>query len=77
MTPGETINIVLGAGGTAGAAGPSGFEGGDGGVAGVEYDGAYRLVHLGFPFESITHLPTRRAMMNRVMGFSHKTCFPA
>lgn len=46
------------------------------GIAGVEYAGSYRLVHLGFPFESVAHLATRRLMMNRILGFLLDTSFP-
>ncbi|HRX86145.1 MAG TPA: hypothetical protein P5572_14080, partial [Phycisphaerae bacterium] len=39
------------------------------GTAGIQYDGAYRLVNLGFPLETVAHLATRRALMNRILGF--------
>lgn len=46
------------------------------GAAGIEYDGAHRLVHLGFPFETIGHLAMRRWMMNRILGFFLDAEFP-
>ncbi|MCP4592028.1 MAG: D-alanyl-D-alanine carboxypeptidase/D-alanyl-D-alanine-endopeptidase [bacterium] len=45
-------------------------------AAGVEFDGSFRVVHLGFPFETVAHLPTGEAMMNRILGFFFDTDFP-
>ncbi|MCP4250452.1 MAG: D-alanyl-D-alanine carboxypeptidase/D-alanyl-D-alanine-endopeptidase [bacterium] len=46
------------------------------GTAGVQYDGPYRLIHLGFPFETIADRPTRQTLMNRILGFFFDTEFP-
>ncbi len=46
------------------------------GVAGVQYSGAFRVVNLGFPFENITHLPTRQALMAQICGFLLNTLPP-
>jgi hypothetical protein len=51
-------------------------DGVDLGAAGVAFDGSFRVVHLGFPFETVAHLPTRKAMMNRILGFFFDTEFP-
>jgi D-alanyl-D-alanine carboxypeptidase/D-alanyl-D-alanine-endopeptidase (penicillin-binding protein 4) len=51
-------------------------SGADAGVAGIEYDGSYRLVHLGFPIEAVADGGVRRAMMQRVLGFLLDTEFP-
>lgn len=48
----------------------------DVGAAGIEFDGPFRIVNLGFPFESIAQLALRRAMMNRVLSFFLDTEFP-
>ena len=45
------------------------YVGGVGGTAAVTYDGAFRVVHFGFPFESIDNQPDRDAVMSRVMTF--------
>jgi len=45
------------------------YLGGAGGVAAVQWKGAYRLVYLGFPFESIDHPGVRRDVMIRAMTF--------
>ncbi len=45
------------------------YVGGEGGTAAVQYEGAYRLVHFAFPFESIDNREDRRAVMTRVLGF--------
>jgi len=45
------------------------YDGGLGGTAGIQYEGAYRLVYFGFPFESIDAREERRAVMSRVLGF--------
>ncbi len=46
------------------------------GTAGVEFSGTYRLVHMGFPFESISHCGIRRMMISRVLGFFFDVDFP-
>ncbi len=45
------------------------YVGGTGGTAGVVFDGAYRLVNFGFPFETITTAAGRAAVMDRIVGF--------
>jgi D-alanyl-D-alanine carboxypeptidase len=50
--------------------------GGDAGVAGIQYAGAYRVVHWGFPIETIAHTPTRRALVNRVLGYFLDAAYP-
>ena len=45
------------------------YVGGVGGTAGVVYDGLYRVVHFGFPFETITTAAARAAVMDRIVGF--------
>jgi len=45
------------------------YLGGSGGTAGVAYDGSFKVVHLGFPFETITSATAREALMDRVVGF--------
>ncbi len=45
------------------------YVGGTGGTAGVVYDGAYKLVHLAFPFEAIVDANVRTAVMGRVLAF--------
>jgi hypothetical protein len=45
------------------------YLGGSGGTAGVAYDGSFKVVHLGFPFETITAATAREALMDRVVGF--------
>jgi N-acetylmuramoyl-L-alanine amidase len=45
------------------------YQGGNGGNAGVEYDGSYRLVNLGFPFETIYPEEMREDIMCRVADF--------
>ena len=45
------------------------YWGGTGGVAAVSYDGAYRLVHLGFPLESVDALEVREAMVEASLSF--------
>ena len=46
-----------------------GYVGGTSGTAGVQYDGAYRLVLLGFPFESIDSGEDRARVMRAVLDF--------
>ena len=45
------------------------YVGGTGGVAGVVYDGSYKLVHFGFPYETITDVATRSQIMVAVLAF--------
>jgi len=45
------------------------YVGGSGGAAAVGYDGTFKMVYIGFPFESIDSAMTRRAMMTRLLGF--------
>ncbi|MCP4250753.1 MAG: hypothetical protein GY778_27260, partial [bacterium] len=45
------------------------YVGGTGGLAGVVFDGAFRVVNFGFPFETITTAAARADVMNRIVGF--------
>lgn len=46
------------------------YEGGTGGYAGIQYDGgSYKVVNLGFPFETITSAPARDELMADLLGF--------
>jgi len=45
------------------------YLGGSGGTAGIAYDGSFKVVNLGFPFETVTSAATREALMDRVVGF--------
>ena len=45
------------------------YWGGTGGVAAISYSGAYRLVHLGFPLESIDALDDRALIIDRSLDF--------
>ncbi len=45
------------------------YQGGAGGNAGIEYNGSYRLVKLGFPFEAIYPASARQDVMCRVAQF--------
>ncbi len=45
------------------------YVGGLGGTAALTYDGAYRLVHLGFPFEAIPGRRERGALMGAALTF--------
>ncbi len=47
------------------------YVGGTGGSAAVVYDADYRLVHFGFPFETITDASIRAAIMTAVLDFFH------
>ncbi len=51
-------------------------QGSDAGVAGIEFDGPFRVVYLGFPFEAIAHLPERQTVMNRILEFFFDTHVP-
>ncbi len=44
------------------------YVGGNGGNAGIEYSGAFKLVHLGFPWETILG-SQRQAVMNAVLDY--------
>jgi len=54
---------------TGGAVAELDYWGGTGGVAALSYDGPYKLVHLGFPLESIDALEVREAVIDRSLGF--------
>ncbi|HOW70808.1 MAG TPA: N-acetylmuramoyl-L-alanine amidase [Phycisphaerae bacterium] len=43
------------------------YVGGNGEAAGVFYDGAFKVVTFGFPFETITSAATRTAVMQRIV----------
>jgi N-acetylmuramoyl-L-alanine amidase len=43
------------------------YAGGDGGAAGVEFSGAFKVVNLGFPFETINDASVRAAIMARIL----------
>ncbi len=45
------------------------YSGGDGDYAGVQYEGTFRLVYLGFPFETIVGSTERDAVMAAVLDF--------
>ena len=45
------------------------YVGGSGQSAGVSYSGAFRVVNMGFPFESVNDSLTRSSMMTRVLDF--------
>lgn len=45
------------------------YLGGAGGTAAVSYDGAYEVVNLGFPIESIDGVDTRSAVLDRILDF--------
>lgn len=45
------------------------YAGGTGGVAAVAYEGAFRVVNLGFPFEIMMDPAARAALAQRVMAF--------
>lgn len=45
------------------------YLGGTGGIAGIQWEGDYRLVYLGFPFESIDHPDMRREVLTRALAF--------
>jgi len=52
-----------------GSVGVLGYVGGSGGVAGVQYDGACKVVNLGFPFEMIVSASDRERVMAAVLEF--------
>jgi N-acetylmuramoyl-L-alanine amidase len=52
------------------------YQGGLGGNAGLEYNGTYRLVHMGFPFEAIYPEAARQEVMCRVAEFLVPTDTP-
>ena len=45
------------------------YVGGRGGVAALSYGGEYRLIYMGFPFESIDAVPERAAVMRAALDF--------
>jgi len=45
------------------------YPGGSGGSAAVAYEGASRIVHVGFPLETVTDPATRSALFCRAAGF--------
>ncbi|UCG17744.1 MAG: N-acetylmuramoyl-L-alanine amidase [Phycisphaerales bacterium] len=45
------------------------YVGGTGGTAGIVFDGTFKVVNLGFPFETITSAASRAEVMDRVIGF--------
>jgi hypothetical protein len=45
------------------------YRDGSGGVAGLAYEGAHRVVYLGFPFEAIDGRDHRLLIMEAVLGF--------
>lgn len=53
------------------------YVGGTGGNAGVVFDGAFKIVNLGFPFETITSAVRRAEIMDRVVGFFFNGPFDA
>ncbi|MCP4589938.1 MAG: hypothetical protein GY842_04280 [bacterium] len=59
-------DVITPSGGSAAALS---YVGGTGGSAGVTYDGAFRLVHFGFPFETITDSLHRVNVMAAVIDF--------
>lgn len=52
---GSTVNLV--------------YVGGGGGSAGVQFEGAFQVVYLGFPFEAITSADMRDQVMEAVLDF--------
>jgi hypothetical protein len=48
---------------------PIGGGGATGPVAGIQYSGAYKLVYLGFPFETILSETNRTTVMTRALDF--------
>jgi hypothetical protein len=48
-------------------------SGSSGLIAAVQYDSTYKLVYLGFPFETITDAATRNEVMKRVLDFFNLT----
>jgi N-acetylmuramoyl-L-alanine amidase len=57
-----------------GAAACLAYSGGLGGTAGIQYSGAFKVVHLGFPFEMITSSAARDAVMDRAMDYLTAGC---
>jgi len=45
------------------------YIGGTGGTAAISYSGSYKLVHLGFPLETVDNGPQREEMMDAIIGF--------
>jgi len=53
----------------AGASAELDYWGGTGGVAALSYAGPYKLVHLGFPLESVDALEVREELVGRSLAF--------
>lgn len=49
------------------------YSGGSGGTAAIQYNGSYKLIFLGFPFESITSESVRTDLMNRTLQYLGST----
>jgi hypothetical protein len=45
------------------------YVGGSGGIAGIAFDGSFKVVNFGFPFETITTPSVRQEIMDRIIGF--------
>lgn len=54
---------------SAGAAACLTYAGGTADTAGVQYDGAFKVINLGFPFDTIVEEQTRRAIMQAALNF--------
>ncbi len=52
-----------------GAAAALDYSGGTGGTAGVVFDGPFKVVHFGFPFEAITSASVRADVMQAVLDY--------
>jgi hypothetical protein len=50
--------------------------GGNGKVAGVKYDGSFKLLYLGFPFESIIGQSSRDSLMQKSLYFLNLSGVP-
>lgn len=65
--PGYEVEFPDGLTTSAGSSPILDYVGGTGGIAGLAYDGAHRVVYLGFPFESIVDPATRRTLLRRAL----------
>ena len=45
------------------------YSGGGGGTAGVVFDGSFKVVNFGFPFETVTSPARRAELMSAIVGF--------
>jgi N-acetylmuramoyl-L-alanine amidase/Fibronectin type III domain len=64
---------------SAGSTAALSYSGGTGGTAGIIYDGGSagpKIVNFGFPFETITSLPLRNQVLDRVLSFFDLTTAP-